>query len=74
MPARSSDELHSERALLMCETRSGEERLSGPQVEDLEDGTVRLQVDQVMPWSVAVQILDRKRCFQATALRDCVAG
>jgi hypothetical protein len=42
----------------MCETRSGEELLSGPKVEDLEDGMVRIQIDQVMPWSVAVQILD----------------
>jgi hypothetical protein len=42
----------------MSPSQSGEEPLSGPRVEDLGDGTVRIQIEQVLPWSVAMQILD----------------
>ncbi len=31
---------------------------SGPRIEDQGDGTARVQFDQVVPWWVAVELLD----------------
>lgn len=35
-----------------------QEASAGPRVEDREDGTARIQIDQVVPWPVAMQLLD----------------
>ncbi len=37
---------------------SAQEALSGPRVEDQGDGTARVQFDQVLSWSTAVELLD----------------
>jgi hypothetical protein len=31
---------------------------TGPRIEDRDDGTARVQIDQVLPWSIAMQLLD----------------
>jgi hypothetical protein len=33
-------------------------RPAGPRIEDLGDGTARVQIDQVLPWSAAVELID----------------
>ncbi len=40
---------------------SQEPAARGPRVEDLGNGTARVQIDEVVPWSVAVELLDLLR-------------
>ncbi len=55
---RSFERIYSDGPLPVAEAQSDAQALSGPRVEDREDGTARVQIDQVVPWSVAMQLLD----------------
>ncbi len=55
---RSFGKIYSEGTLPMSPSQSDEGPPSGPKVEDLGDGTARIEIDQVLPWSVVMQILD----------------
>ncbi len=56
MQERSFDKIYSDGTLLMTEATA--QAPAGPRVEDRDDGTARVQFDQVVPWSVAMQLLD----------------
>lgn len=58
MSQHAFERIYSDGTPLLHQGPSTNEALSGPQVEDLGDGTVRVQIDQVLPWSVAVHLLD----------------
>lgn len=58
MSRHAFERIYSDGTPLMHEGSSAEAALSGPKVEDLGDGTVRIQIDQVLPWPVAMQLLD----------------
>lgn len=51
---RSFDKIYGERASLLDPVPA----LPGPRVEDRDDGTARVQIDQIVPWSTAVELLD----------------
>ena len=56
MQERSFDKVYSDGTLLMTEATA--QAPAGPRVEDRDNGTARVQFDQVVPWSVAMQLLD----------------
>ena len=58
MSRHAFERIYSDGTPLMQEGSPPDGALSGPKVEDLGDGTVRIQIDQVLPWSVAMQLLD----------------
>ncbi len=49
------------RTLLGKPGTSQEPAARGPRVDDLGNGTARVQIDEVVPWSVAVKLLDLLR-------------
>lgn len=57
MRERSFERIYSDMTIPMNGGVS-EEASSGSRIEDLQDGSVRIQIDQVMPWSAAVHLLD----------------
>ncbi len=58
MQERSFDRIYSDGTLPLTQAHSGAQAPAGPRVEDRDDGTARVQFDQVVPWSVAMQLLD----------------
>ncbi len=42
----------------MTQAQSTAQAPAGPRVEDQQDGKARVQIDQVVPWLVAMQLLD----------------
>ena len=55
---RSFDRIYSDGTLPVSQEQPTAQAPAGPRVEDRDDGTARVQIDQVLPWSVAMQLLD----------------
>ncbi len=55
---RSFERIYSDGTLPLTQAESDVQALAGPRVEDRQDGTARVQIDQVVPWSAAMQLLD----------------
>ncbi len=55
---RSFDRIYSDGTLPVTQAQSDVQAPTGPRVEDRDDGTARVQIDQVVPWSVVMQLLD----------------
>jgi hypothetical protein len=58
MSRHTFERIYCDGTPLMPQGSPADEALSGPTVEDLGDSTVRIRIDQVLPWSVAMQLLD----------------
>jgi hypothetical protein len=59
MRERSFDRIYSSgEPLLQEQDPSPQVASTGPRVEDWGDGTARVRLDQVLPWSAAVELLD----------------
>jgi uncharacterized lipoprotein YajG len=52
------DKIYGDSTFLLDRAAGQQAASSGPTIEDLGNGTVRLQIDQVLPWSVAVELMD----------------
>ncbi len=55
---RSFDKIYSDGTLPLTQAHPGAQAPAGPRVEDRDDGTARVRIDQVVPWPVAMQLLD----------------
>jgi CheY-like chemotaxis protein len=56
---RSFDRIYGDQALLVPDPEPSGARVPvGPRAEDLSNGMAWIKIDQVVPWSVAVQLLD----------------
>ncbi len=59
MRERSFDRIYSSGEPRVKQQASSQQAAStGPRVEDQGDGTARVRLDQVLPWSSAVELLD----------------
>ncbi len=59
MQERSCDRINSGRELrVLKQGPMNTQALPRVRVEDQGDGTTRLQLDQVLPWSVAIELLN----------------
>jgi CheY-like chemotaxis protein len=55
---RRFDRIYSDGTLPLGQSPRVQEAPSGPRVEDLRNGMARVQIDQALPWSAAVELLD----------------
>ena len=50
--------MYTNGTLLVSQATGEEVTSSDPRIEDQGDGTARVQFDRVVPWSVAIELLD----------------
>ncbi len=58
MRERSFDRIYSDGTLPVSQATGQQEASAGPRVEDGGDGIARVQIDQELPWSVAIELMD----------------
>ncbi len=58
MSQRFFERIYSDGTPLRDQALSRPAASAGPRIEDLGDGTARVQIDQVLPWSAAVELID----------------